>query len=105
MKIRHLVALSAAVLFAGNALAEEGEALLKKSNCTVCHNMEKKTVGPSLKSIAAKYAGDASAQAKLEAKVRNGGKGSFGSTEMPKAPANISDADIKSLVTWILAIK
>lgn len=103
MKIRHLVVLSAALLFAGNALADE--ALLKKSNCTTCHNMEKKTVGPSLKAIAAKYSGDATAQAKLEAKVRSGGKGSFGTMDMPKTGANVSDADIKTLVSWILAIK
>lgn len=103
MKIRHLVVLSAALLFAGNALADE--ALLKKSNCTTCHNMEKKTVGPSLKAIAAKYSGDATAQAKLESKVRSGGKGSFGAMDMPKTGANVSDADIKTLVSWILAIK
>lgn len=103
MKIRHLVAISAALLFAGNALADE--ALLKKSNCAMCHNMNNKTVGPSLKAIAAKYSGDATAQAKLEAKVRSGGKGSFGTSDMPKTGPNVSDADIKTLVSWILAIK
>lgn len=103
MKIRHLVALSAALLFAGNAFADE--ALLKKSNCTTCHNMEKKTVGPALKAIAAKYNGDATAQAKLEAKVRSGGSGSFGSMAMPKTGANVSDADIKAIVSWILTLK
>ena len=103
MKIRHLVVLSAALLFAGSALADE--ALLKKSNCTTCHNMDKKTVGPALKSIAAKYSGDATAQAKLEAKVRSGGKGSFGAMDMPKTGPNVSDADIKTLVSWILALK
>ncbi len=105
MKISHIVALSAALLFAGNALADDNEALLKKSNCAACHNLNNKVVGPSLKSIAAKYKGDASAQAKLEAKVRNGGKGSFGTMEMPKTPTSVSDADIKTLVSWILAIK
>ncbi len=103
MKIRHLVALSATLLFTGNAFADE--ALFKKSNCTTCHNMEKKTVGPSLKAIAAKYSGDATAQAKLEAKVRSGGKGVFGTMDMPKTGANVSDADIKAIVSWILAIK
>jgi cytochrome c len=105
MKIRHLVVLSAALLFAGNALAEDGGALLKKSNCTTCHNVEKKTVGPALKAIAAKYSGDATAQAKLEAKVRSGGSGSFGTMAMPKTGANVSDADIKAIVSWVLALK
>jgi cytochrome c len=105
MKIRHLVVLSAALMFTGSAFADEGEALLKKNNCAVCHNMNNKTVGPSLKSIAAKYSGDATAQAKLEAKVRSGGSGSFGAMAMPKQPASVSDADIKAIVSWILAIK
>lgn len=105
MKIRHLVVMSAALLLSGNALAEDGAALLKKGNCTTCHNMDKKTVGPSLKAIAAKYSGDASAQAKLEAKVRNGGSGSFGAMAMPKTGPNVSDADIKALVSYILAAK
>lgn len=103
MKIRHLLVLSTAMLFAGSAFADE--ALLKKNNCLLCHNMNNKTMGPSLKAIAAKYSGDATAQAKLEAKVRNGGSGSFGTNAMPKAAANISDADIKTMVSWILAIK
>lgn len=105
MKIRHLVVLSAALMFTGNALAEDGEALFKKSNCTTCHNMDKKTVGPALKAISAKYNGDATAPAKLEAKVRAGGSGSFGTMAMPKTGANVSDTDIKAIVSWILAIK
>ena len=106
MKIRHLVVLSAALMFAGNAFAEEGEALLKKNNCTMCHAVDKKIMGPALKLIAAKYSGNAAAQAKLEAKVRSGGKGSFeGFPAMPPQPAKVSDADIKAMVSWILTLK
>ncbi len=105
MKLRYLVGLSAVLLLSGSAWADDGEALLKKNNCSTCHNMNNKTVGPSLKAIAAKYSGDATAQAKLEAKVRSGGGGSFGSMPMPKAPATVSDADIKTIVSWILTLK
>jgi cytochrome c len=105
MKIRHIAVLSAALLFAGNALADDGEALFKKNSCSACHNMNNKTVGPSLKAIAAKYSGDATAQAKLEAKVRKGGSGSFGTMAMVPANAKISDAEISTMVSWILAIK
>lgn len=103
MKLRHFAVLSAAVLFTSSAFADE--ALFRKSGCTNCHNMDKKVLGPSIKSIAEKYKGDASAQARLEAKVRSGGKGSFGAMEMPKTGANVSDAEIKALVSWILAAK
>lgn len=105
MKIRHLAVLSAALLFAANAFAEDGEALFKKNSCVACHNMNNKTVGPAVKAIAAKYSGDATALAKLEVKVRKGGSGSFGTMAMIPANAKISDADISSMVSWILAVK
>ncbi|MFA6015556.1 MAG: c-type cytochrome [Gallionellaceae bacterium] len=101
MKIRHLVALSA-VLFAGNAFAADSEALFKSKSCGACHHPTNKTVGPAIQAIAAKYKGDATAQAKLEAKVRSGGKGSFGAMAMPATGKNVSDAEIKEIVSWIL---
>ena len=58
---------------AGNALASE--ALAKKYNCLACHAADKKLIGPSYAEIAAKYKGDAGAEAKLIAKVKNGGAG------------------------------
>jgi cytochrome c len=61
-------------------------------------------VGPPFKDVAAKYKGDTGAAAKLEIKVRKGGKGSFGSTEMLATPAKVSDADIKAIVSWILSL-
>lgn len=103
MKFKHVIVLSAALMLAGNAAADE--ALFKKSTCSACHNASKKVVGPSLKSIAAKYAGDATAPARLEAKVRSGGKGVWGGVAMPPAPKMVSDGDIKTLVAWILSMK
>ncbi len=77
--------------------------LLTKYNCQACHTVDKKLVGPAYKEVAAKYAGDASASAKLEQKVKNGGTGVWGAIPMP--PNNVPDADIKTLVEWILALK
>lgn len=105
MKIRHLLILSGSLLFAGNALAADGAALLKKNNCVACHQVATKTVGPALKAIAAKYAGDAGAQAKLEKKVRSGGAGNWGTMAMIPTPASVSDADISAMVTAVLATK
>src|SRR6266446_254012 len=77
--------------------------LLTKYNCQTCHTVDKKLVGPAYKEVAAKYAGDASAPAKLEQKVKNGGTGVWGAIPMP--PNNVPDADLKALVEWILALK
>ena len=77
--------------------------LLTKYNCQACHTVDKKLVGPSYKEVAAKYVGDSTAAAKLEQKVKNGGSGAWGAIPMP--PNNVPDADLKTLVEWILALK
>lgn len=106
MKIRYLIAAAAALSLSTTAFASDnGEASFKKSSCVSCHQQDKKSVGPSLKDISAKYAADKGAQAKLEAKVRTGGSGSFGSMPMPATPKTVADADIKAMVTWILSLK
>jgi cytochrome c len=87
---------------AGNALASE--ALAKKHNCLACHAIDKKLVGPSYQEVAAKYKGDAGAEAKLVAKVKNGGSGVWGQVPMPPN-STVPDADIKTLVKWVLATK
>jgi len=105
MSIRYLVMLAAGLVFTGNALAADGEALTKKSNCTTCHAVEKKMVGPSFKDIAAKYKDDKGAQAALEKKVRSGGGGVWGKMPMPATAKSVGDDDIKSIVQWVLSVK
>ncbi len=87
---------------AGNALASE--ALAKKYNCLACHAVDKKVIGPSYAEVAAKYKGDAGAEAKLIAKVKNGGSGAWGQIPMPPN-ATVPDVDIKTLVKWVLSTK
>ena len=77
--------------------------LLTKYNCQACHAVDKKLVGPSYKEVAAKYAGDSAAPAKLAQKIKTGGSGVWGQIPMP--PNNVPDADLKTLVEWILAQK
>jgi len=105
MKFQHALMLTAGLMLTAQVLADDGADLLKKHNCVTCHQAVKKTVGPGLKMIADKYAGDPGAAAKLEAKVRKGGAGSFGSMPMPPTPAKVSDADIKAMVAAALAGK
>ncbi len=87
---------------AGNALASD--ALAKKYNCLACHAVDKKLIGPSYKDVAAKYKGNAGAEAKLIGKVKNGGSGAWGQIPMPPN-ASVPDADVKVLVKWILSTK
>ena len=83
--------------------AADATPLLTKYNCQACHSVDKKLVGPTYKEIAAKYAGDAGAPAKLAQKIKTGGSGVWGQIPMP--PNNVPDADLKTVVDWILAQK
>ena len=98
MKVLMLAAAAAA--FSAPALADE--ALAKKHNCTACHTIDKKLVGPAYKDVAAKYKGQ-NVAAKLEEKVKKGGAGVWGPVPMPPNAA-VPDADIKKLVEWILKL-
>ncbi|HTR57232.1 MAG TPA: c-type cytochrome [Casimicrobiaceae bacterium] len=79
-------------------------ALMQKDGCAACHAVDKKIVGPAYQDVAAKYKGDKDAAAKLVQKVKAGGSGVWGSVPMPPN-AQVSDADIKTLVSWILTLK
>src|SRR5262245_29749665 len=56
-------------LLLGNAQAQDikaGEATVKKSGCLKCHSVSADKDGPSYKSVAARFKGQADAAAKLE---------------------------------------
>ena len=103
MKTRHLVAALGLAALAFPAVAADELALAQKSGCTACHAVDKKIVGPAYKDVAAKYKGDKTAAAKLEEKVKKGGVGVWGQVPMPPN-TQVSDADIKKLVGWVLSL-
>jgi cytochrome c len=101
MKKLALATIVAAVVtpaaFANPALAE-------KKNCLACHQVDKKLVGPSYKDVAAKYAGQKDAAAKLAEKIQKGGTGVWGQIPMPANP-QVNAEEAKTLATWVLTIK
>ena len=80
------------------------EELAKKHNCLVCHQVDKKVVGPSYKDVAAKYAGQKEAVDLLNQKVLKGGAGTWGAVPMPANP-QVTEAEAKQLVQWIMTLK
>lgn len=97
---------TAALLFTAAAAvtclpAHANLALAQKSACTACHAVDKKIVGPSYQDVAKKYAGQKDAEAVVAASIKAGGAGKWGPVPMPAQPA-LSDADAKTLTTWIL---
>lgn len=98
------LAAAAVALAAAATPSLASEELLKKHACTACHATDKKLVGPAYKDVAAKYRGDAKAEAMLADKVKKGGVGNWGQVPMPPN-ANVPDADVKAMVKHILAMK
>jgi cytochrome c len=95
----------AAIAFSVAALPVlANEELAKKNACTACHAVDKKIVGPAFKEVAAKYRNDKTAEAKLVEKVKKGGVGVWGQVPMPPNSA-VPDADVKTLVKWVLSLK
>ena len=107
MKFRW-IAMTAGMAVAGGASAAldnaAADAMMKKDGCAACHSVDKKIVGPAYQDVAAKYKGDKDAATKLADKVKKGGVGVWGQIPMPPN-AQVSDADIKELVGWILTLK
>jgi len=101
MKKIALIAALAAVV-AGPAFANAD--LAQKKNCLACHATDKKLVGPAYKEVAAKYAGQKDAVAKLAEKIQKGGVGAWGQVPMPANPQVNAD-EAKQLATWVLSVK
>ena len=106
MKLKRTLMAIAAVAagFAVCAPAMADLHLAPAKNCMACHAVDKKLVGPSYKDVAAKYAGQKDAAAKLEAKILKGGSGVWGPVPMP-ANAQVNPDEAKKLVAWILSQK
>jgi cytochrome c len=88
--------------FAAPAFAQAD--LAQKKNCMACHAVDKKVLGPAYKDVAAKYADQKDAVDKLAAKVVKGGTGVWGNIPMPANP-QVTEAEAKQLVTWIMTLK
>ena len=78
--------------------------LAQKKACMACHAVDKKIVGPAFKDVAKKYAGQKDIEAKLVTKVLKGGGGVWGTMPMPANP-QVSEAEAKQLVKWIMTLK
>lgn len=103
-----LILLPAALLLAtGFAQATDEAAALalaKKNGCLACHDLNKKLVGPAWKEVGKKYAGVAGAEEKLLLSVKKGSKDVWGPIPMPPN-ATVKDADMKTLVQFVLTLK
>ena len=81
---------------AAAALGQDAEKLIKGSDCSSCHAVDRQVVGPAYSDVARRYAGQADAVEKLSAKIRDGGGG------MTPHP-DLTDPQRAEIVKWVLS--
>lgn len=98
----HILAIVAtSFLFASPVLANKE--LARSKQCLSCHAIDKTVVGPAYKDVAARYAGQKDAAARLTERIMKGGSGNWGSIPMPANSVTPSEA--KTLAHWVLTLK
>ncbi|MDN3669618.1 c-type cytochrome [Echinicola jeungdonensis] len=82
----------------------EGLALVKGSDCTTCHLVERKVVGPAYNDVAEKYEDTEENIELLAGRVIAGSVGHWGEVPMPEHPG-LTDEEAKKMVKYILLLK
>jgi cytochrome c len=77
---------------------------VKGSDCTSCHMVDRKIVGPAYSEVAAKYESTEENVTMLAQKVIAGGVGVWGEVPMPAHPG-LSEEDAKDMVRYVLLLK
>lgn len=88
---------------AGSVRFIRGKNLIAGSDCKSCHDIAEKSIGPSYKKVAARYAGNTAAVDKLANKIIKGGNGSWGKTMMAAHP-QLSLQETTEMVRYILSL-
>ncbi len=113
---------AAGLMVAGSAMATDMPELAKKSGCTACHSIDKKIVGPAWMDVSKAYNSNGAtttgkkvsdilaenhaktAEEWLTQKVAKGGTGNWGTAKMIANSPKVSEADIKTLVEFVLGL-
>jgi len=93
---------AAALLLAAPAFASPE--LAQAKICMGCHGIGDKKIGPAFKDVAARYAGQKDATARLAEKIVRGGSGAWGVLPMPANP-KLTPEEAKQLAAWVLTLK
>lgn len=107
-------AVAASLLIAGGARAADMPALTKKHDCDICHDIEKRLVGPAWKDVAKKYKGatkykwsglEYGLEEGLVHAVSKGSSGNWGDMPMPaNDPSGTKQAEMKELIKFVLEL-
>lgn len=87
-----------------NPVYIKGLAKLQNSDCTSCHNVNRKIIGPAYKDVAAKYENTEENVALLAGRIINGSVGEWGEIPMTPHPA-LSQEDAEDMARYILILR
>lgn len=97
-----LVSAVAIAVPAQNPAPGDGEKLINGSDCLSCHAPDSQIAGPSWRAISKRYANQPGSVARLAAKVRQGGAGTWGDVAMTPHP-DLTEGQSRQMVEWILS--
>lgn len=80
----------------------DAQTLLKANNCSACHVLDKRVVGPAFKEISARYTGKADAVDQVSRNIRAGGAGKWGNVPMPPYD-QLNEVDAQTLARYVLS--
>ena len=94
-------------IFALAAAGDEWDrdyALAQDKGCFECHALGHADIGPSFSAIAARYTRDPQARERLSYAIRGGSVGHWGERFAMWPQRQLSEAEARRLVAWILAL-
>lgn len=80
-----------------------GQTLMSKSDCSTCHKVDTKSIGPAFKQVSAKYQKNPKAVDYIAGKVLKGSSGVWGEVPMP-AHSTMKESEAKQIAEWILSL-
>ena len=80
-----------------------GKNLMLSLDCKNCHQVDKKSIGPSYVDVAKKYQKNPDAGSYLTDKIIKGGSGVWGEVAMAAHP-NLKQEDARQIVAWIQSL-
>jgi cytochrome c len=96
--------LSALLLTAIALPAHANPELARQKLCLGCHAVDKKQLGPALRDVAARYAGQKDAVPRLAERIVGGSSGAWGAVPMPPNP-KVTPEEARQLASWVLTLK
>jgi|SRR6476659_4693158 len=83
---------------------DKGLELIGSNDCTTCHAIKEKKIGPAYLDVSKKYEASEAIVDTLVNKVIHGGTGVWGNIPMTAHP-NLSREDAKEMIQYILSLK